>query len=276
VTWLLSKQWRDYEFSGNELLRPTTMSYNMCLRVWSDLENPLEADKILHEMTRLSKDIYGDTLKPDSTSFGYVVRAWLKLANRGSEKALMEAHIWIDKLMELERKEGGILSSEEHFHLFLSAARFCAPHYQDALGMCFHMFDQIRKSRHTLDQLHYTRLLEVALSALPDKDDDEVRHVILEKIISECKEDGLVSKKLLKALSDGPVRSSDAEGWTVEASRNAILQHFPTWPLPVAWTRNLRSAEHQPQQSDLQRFNAASRFSIQGPKRRWHRSERGH
>jgi hypothetical protein len=275
VTWLLSKQWRDYEFSNNEALRPTTAAYNMCLRVWSDLENPHESDKILKEMTRLSDDIYGEALKPNSASFAYVIRAWLKIASRGSEMALMEAHIWIDRLLEFEKKEGGVLSSAEQFLAFLGAARFCAAHYQDALGMCFHVFDQLRKSRHTIEVLHYSRLLEVALLALPDRDDDEVRYVILDKIISECKEDGLVSSKLLKALSNGPVRSTDAEGWTVEASRNAILHHFPSWPLPATWIRNLKNADHEPQQADLLRLNSASKFYKMEPKRRWHHRQRG-
>lgn len=224
------------------------------------------------EQLNLSRCLY----RPASTADSYIIRAFLRMASRGSEKALIEAHEWINRLMEFERKEVGVLSSAEQFLSFLGAARFCASHYQDTLGMCFHVFDQLRKSRHTIDPMHYSRLLQVALLALADRDDDEVRHVILEKIISECKEDGLVSSKLLKALSNGPVRSSDVGGWTVEASRNAILQHFPTWPLPTAWTRNLREVDLEPQRTDLRRLNSHSRFFELKPKKRWHQRERGH
>lgn len=262
ITWLLNKQWRDFEFTNDEALRPGTAAYNMCLRVWCMLENPAEAEKILSEMTRLSEDIYGESLRPDSNSFGYVIKAWLQVADKGSIPALNKAAHWLDKLRKYEEKETGMLSSSELYLSFLGSARCCSRVEPDVLSLCFEVFGYLEKSRHAITSMHYSRLLQVALAVLAKPEDDEVRYVVVGKIINDCKNAGLVSGKVLKALSNGPVRRDDGGGWTVAASRDAVNEHFPSWPLPAAWTQNLgiADADIQPEMMDLQRQNMTAKF----------------
>ena len=260
TTWLLSKQWSDFHFTGNEQLRPTVDSYNTVIRVWISLMEPLQAEKLLAELVHHSDREPDVKLGPNSESFSLVIRAWLAVAEVGSEAALMTAAKWIFLLDEREKTETGILSSVEIFSLFFSAAKRCAKSSIKILDTTMEVFDKLRASRHTLDCLHYSRLLQVGLVVLSKEESNPIRSSFIEHVVSDCKQAGLVSSPLLQALSNGPIYPS---GWTAEESVRLIVELFPQWPLPPAWMRNVKPESMLPKESD--RWRRAFVHSYHGP-----------
>jgi hypothetical protein len=247
TTWLLSKQWSDYRFNGNENLKPTVDMYNTIIRIWIGLMEPLQAEKLLSELV-----IHGDQdpngkLKPNSESFSLVIRAWLAVAEMGSDAALVTAAKWIFLVEDREKEERGILSSGELFTLFFGAARKCAKSSVKILDVTMEVFEKLRSSRHNIDCLHYSRLLQVGLQVLSREETNQVRTSFLEHVISGCKEAGLVSSPFLYAISNGPIYN---DGWTADESQRILAEFFPQWPLPSAWTRNVKPENMLPKESD--------------------------
>jgi hypothetical protein len=250
VTWLLSTQLNDFDFVGDASLRPTVDTYNTVMGVWINLMEPLEAETVLSELLQQSQ--YDDTgkVRPNSESFSLVIRAWLAVAERGSEIALFTAARWMDTLAQHEKTESGISSSVELYTLFLGAARKCASHSPQVLDITVDVFEKLRASRHMISCLHYSRLLQVGILALSKDQSNQVRTSFIEHVVTECKEAGLISSPFLQALGNGPIF---ADGWTVYESRRMVGDLFPQWPLPESWTRNVKQTDLLPQRIDLKR-----------------------
>jgi hypothetical protein len=247
ATWLLSKQWSDYRFNGNENLKPTVESYNTIIRVWIGLMEPLQAEKLLSELVLHGDEDKTGKLRPNSESFSLVIRAWLAVAELGSDAALITAAKWIFLVEEREKAESGILSSSELFTLFFGAARKCAKSSVKILDTTMEVFNKLKNSRHTIDCLHYSRLLQVGLQVLSKQDSSALRNSFIEHVLSDCKQAGLVSSPLLYAISNGPIYPN---GWTVDESQRVLAENFPQWPLPAAWTRNVKPDNMLPKESD--------------------------
>lgn len=248
VVWLLSKQWNEFNFVGDTSLRPTVDSYNTVIRVWISLMEPLKAEKALSELHHFSEQVDSGKLRPNSESFSLIIRAWLAVAENGSEMALRTAAKWLDTLEKREQSESGISSSVELYTSFLGAARNCASHSPQVLDLAVEVFEKLKASRHIIECLHYSRLLQVGLLGLSKSKSSEVRNSFIEQVVSDCKEAGLVSSALLQALSNGPVF---VDGWTLDESKRVVCNIFPQWPLPSSWIRNVKQEGLFPKEEDL-------------------------
>lgn len=250
IAWLLSKQWKDFHFVGCASLRPTVNSYNTVIQAWMSLMEPLEAEKIFSELLQLSEQDESGKLRPNSESFSLIIRAWLAVADNGSEAALITAAKYLDALEAREKTESGISSSVELFTIFLAAARKCAAHSPQTLEVTIEVFDKLRSSRHMIDCLHYSRLLQIGLLALSKVTSNQVRTSFIDHVVTESKKAGLVSSAMLQALANGPTY---VDGWTVDESKRMVVDLFPEWPLPASWTRNVRQEGQLPKENDLYR-----------------------
>ena len=257
LTWLLSKQWSDYRFSGNESLKPTVDTYNTIIRTWITLMEPLQAEKLLSELVAHGDEDKSGKLKPNSESFSLVIRAWLAVAEKGSDAALITAAKWIFLLEDREKTESGILSSEDLFTSFFGAARKCANSSVPILDITMEVFEKLRHSRHNIDCLHYSRLLQIGIQVLSREEANKGRTSFIEQVVSNCKEAGLVSSPLINALSNGTIYPN---GWTADESERMISEFFPQWPIPSAWTRNVRPESMLPKESDRWRRDFTMRY----------------
>lgn len=252
IGWLLSKQWKDYEFSGDESIRPTVDNYNISIRTWCNIGNAEEAEVTIRSLMEHGDNLKIRSLQPNTESYVLVVKAWLRLAEKGSEVALKSAARWMDELLQREKEEAGVLSSVELYLSFFGAARHCALHFPSSvLQLTYAQFEKLKSSRHTLEPLHYARIVQIIITALSWKENNEMRRMALFKIIAECKEDGLVSGGLLRALVAAPV--IQRRGWTIEESRYMVYECFPRFPFPVSWTRNVRQVNLLPKKQDFVR-----------------------
>jgi len=261
VEWLLSKQWNDFDFSGDENLRPTVDAYNLVIRVWADLKKPLHAEKVLTELINLSADEKSGGVRPTSESFALMIRAWILLSVNGNEQALKRAAEWLQTLVKREKDDPKIVSSVDLFSSILGAARKCASHAPEVLDLSVEVFEQLRSSHHVVEPLHYSRLIQIGLLTLSKADQTEVRNSFVRQLVEECKEAGLVGSPLLQALANGPVYS---DGWTIDASDELVWELFPDWPLPPSWTRNVKQTDLLPQKHDLMRSRNIYNLSKHG------------
>ena len=247
ATWLLSKQWSDYRFSGDEILKPSVDTYNTIIRIWIGQMEPLQAEKVLSELVLHGDEDKSGKLRPNSESFALVIKAWLAVAEKGSEAALVTAAKWIFLVEEREKAESGISSSGELFTLFFGAARRCAKSSVQILDITMEVFEKLRNSRHNIDCLHYSRLLQIGLQVLSREEANQIRTSFIENVLTGSKEAGLVSSPLLYAISNGIIYPN---GWTADESQRVIAEFFPQWPLPSAWTRNVKPEIMLPKESD--------------------------
>lgn len=259
VAWLLSKQWKDFHFLRDDNLQPTVLSYNIAIQTWISLKQPLEAEKLLlallqHSDNNNSNQKNGhdySKLRVNSESFSLLIRAWLAVADDGSISALMAAAKWLSAIETREQSDSTISSSVELYTLFLGSARKCAAHSAEVMTISLQVFDNLRQSRHLMDCLHYSRMLQIGLLSLSRATNNTTRDKFIEEIVTECKDAGLVSSALLQALADGPTYP---DGWTVEESKRVVGEHFPMGgPLPPSWLRNIRQQGQLPKESDLYR-----------------------
>jgi hypothetical protein len=252
VSWWLDKQWKDFEFEGNEALQPNTATYNLVIQVWASMKEPLQAEKVLLELTRLGVEGHKH-LMPNSESYAAVIKAWLLVADRGSRSAIDSALDWLKTVALLEQDNPPqATTSVDWYSGIISAARKCAPQYPDVLEVAMTTFDQLKQSHHVVDCLHYSRLLQTALLALSREEDNAQRSELVRDIVAECCEQGLVSRPLIRALANGQIYY---DGWTIEESMRSLDDLFPEWPLPSSWTRNVRQRGLFPQRSDFTRRN---------------------
>jgi hypothetical protein len=250
VEWWLSKQWKDHAFEGSDELIPTTDTYTICIRTHERMAQPKMATRFLSELLHRSEKDESGKLKPNSESFAAVIRAWLVVADMGSKAALETAIRWLDSMEELEKHGTGIVSQVDLYSGVLRSARSCAAKYPEVLDLAVETLDKLRASRHIVGGLHYSRLLQVGLFAMSQSEHNEVRTAFVTQIIEDCSEDGLITTPLLRALANGPVYY---DGWTVEESARSTEKLFPDWPLPHAWTRNVKQDGHIPRRTDLMR-----------------------
>jgi hypothetical protein len=250
VEWWLSKQWKDYEFEGRDKLIPTTETYNVGIRTYERMLEPKKAQRLLSDLIRRSDLDQSGKLKPNSESFASVIRAWLVVADMGSKDALETAVRWLDSLAEIEKRETGVVSMVDLYTGVLRAARSCAAKYPEALDIAVETLDKLRASRHTVNGLHYSRLLQTGLFAMSRSEHNDVRTAFITQVVEDCSEDGLISTPLLRALANGPVYY---DGWTIEGSDRLTEKLFPDWPLPHGWTRNVKQDGHIPRRTDLMR-----------------------
>ena len=240
VTWWLQQQWADYEQrlcseQGLEV-QPTTASYNIVLQVWASLGEPRQAEQVLQELSRHGQQYYN--LLPNTESYAAVIREWLAVADNGSWDALEAAAKWMGKVEQQTNDQSSALSSVDWYSEFLNAARKCAPQHPKALELALHIFSQLEASHHTIDCLHYARLLQTGLAALSQEQETSRRTEFITTTI--------------RALTNGSVYY---DGWTIEESMRLVDEVFPEWPLPGAWTRNLRQHGFRPKCTDLLRRN---------------------
>ena len=180
VEWLLSKQWNDFDFSGDDNLRPTVDAYNLVIRVWASLKEPFRAEKVLTELINLSDDEKSGALRPNSESFSNIIRAWLAVANNGSEKALQRAADWLNTLVKREKVDPDLVTAVDLYSSILGAARKCASHAPEVLDLSVDVFDQLRASHHMMEPLHFSRLIQIGLLALSKPEKTEVRNILRE------------------------------------------------------------------------------------------------
>ena len=261
ISWWLSKLWKDYEVEGRESLCPNSSVYNIVIRAWADLGQPEEAEKLLTELIEVEKAGIHLKAVPNSEAFGGLIRAWLAVAEKGNEHALGKAVEWLNVLVERE-EVSGLSSSAAHYLGILGAARKSALHCPDVLDLAVEVFDKLRNSHHTVECLHYSRLLQVALCALSKRENNKMRKTFIQQLAEDCCKDGLVSGPFLRALADGPVYP---DGWTIEESERAMDALFPDWPLPGSWTRNVKPDNFLPQPGDLRRSQFRLSLRVHDP-----------
>ena len=274
VEWLLSSQWNDFDFTGDANLRPTVDAYNLVIRVWASLHQPQRAEKVLTELLNLAAESTDDSrfMRPTSESFALLIRAWTTVANhQGSASALMRAAEWLQTLVKRETTgDPNLVSSVDLFSSILGAARKCAS--LDVLDVAVQVFKLLQKSHHTVEPIHYSRLIQTGLLALSRPENSVVRASFVRHLLQECQEAGLVSSPLLQALANGPVFS---DGWTAQESEELLLELFPDWPLPPSWTRNVRQPDLLPQKRDLLRRSNMYRPATHGVDPYKHESDSG-
>lgn len=264
VAWWLSKQWKEYDFSGDDRLRPTAGTYNLVMKAFSDTKQPQKAQDLLANMVQMCEKHDARDLAPTSASYSAVVRAWVRIAESGNMGALERAIHWFNYVAKHEQREmDGLVAPIEYYGLILAAARKCAPGSPKVLHSAKSLFQQLKESHHTVDALHYSRLLQVGLLALSRPQHDDARRKFLKEVIDGCIRDGLVSKHFLQALANGPVY---VDGWTAEESLVTLKQFVKTWPLPAHWTRNVtQKSGWMPSREDLRRSRLAVSVHGQDP-----------
>lgn len=254
--WWLDKQWKDFDLEKRADLQPNTMNYNAILRVWSDLGQPIKAEKVLSELIdRSNRDHDSEVIPlcPNAESFSFAIRAWLVVAEKGSQNALLQAVRLLDLLIDLEKiqsPQSQIVSMVHVYTGILGAARKCVSTSPDVLDVAIKTFDKLRTSRHEIHCLHYAYLLQVGLLALSRPENDRERYSFVKQLVQDCCTDGLVSGIFVRAIANGPVFNT---GWTIEESARIKEEFFPNWPLPSSWTRNVKPKDFLPQESDLSR-----------------------
>lgn len=245
IMYWLRKMWRDYEYNGTCM--PNVETYNRAIHVWIALKRPDQAEALLQELMQLSEK---HPIAPNSETFSHVIRAWLMVANEGSEGALQAAGAWMNTLLDREKQEdsSNLLFGIDLFSLYLAAARKCAPHAPWILKDVTEMLDNVEGSRHKVDSLHYARWLQVGLLALSRQKDDVQRNEFIHTVMVAVKDLGLVSAHVVRALGTGPVYDT---GWTMNESDRVFKEIFPYWPIPAMWTRNV--TKDLPSEEDMQR-----------------------
>jgi hypothetical protein len=248
IRWWLKQLWKEFEFAGGRPdMRPTTGLYNITIRAFCDLEQPLEAEKLFLELDAFSDE----SLTPNSESYNILIRSWIMLAEKGSEEALRNAVRWLRVLIDAEKRQSmGLSTSVDTYSSVLAACRQCAGISPSILDLAIEVFDHLRDSHHVVDCLHYSRLLQVGLLALSRSEYDETRPSFVKQLFEDCCNDGLVSRPLIQEVADGRIY---LDGWTADASAQMVEELFPDWPLPSSWTRNVRQDGLMPRRHHLRR-----------------------
>lgn len=248
AAWWLQKQWQDYTFTRNPTIKPTLSSYNTMIQTWAKFHQPLEAEEFLKTLLDHEKD--GDEeMMPDSESFVFVINAWLSC--EGSDRytpgyCLQKALHWLYEAMA--RENAGVKAPSCLLLSILKAARKSAFLGPDLLVDVSQVFDKYH-SKQQVGWMEYSMLLHLGLETLRRPDHDGARAQFITKLIEKCREDGLVSNYLVRALANSVALS---EGWTVEESARLTYEHFPHWPLPYSWYRHV-PPEYHPSPNDTRR-----------------------
>jgi hypothetical protein len=235
--------------------------YNAVLSIYARLSDPVSATRVFHHLNQRISEEAGSTaklgantgvkLRASSETYSMIFRSWLYLAERGSLPAFKQLVQVLETVEAADQtKESGVLASVELYSEILRVARNCAPSYPEVLDMSVSVFDRLRASRHAVQPIHFSRLLQIGLVALSRPENDEVRTAFVRQLTRECRDAGYISSAYLQALASGPVYRS---GWTRFSSERLTLELFPSWPLPPSWMRNIKQDGFIPQREDLHR-----------------------
>lgn len=303
ATWWLRKLWEDYSIEGGDDLLPTTTTYNIVIEAVSsssilDDGGALEAEKLLLEMGEKYKNQSIEQLCPNSESFAHVIRAWVndseqhfspqkqqqRYERRYHEddnidveegiKSLYRAVDWLISLQEVENENN--LSSSPELFLRIIRATIIPSKYRpmSMLQLATKVFFNLSTSRHIVDEVPYTILLQVGLTALARPEYNVERDTFLEDHIRDCCENGMISTTFIRTLVNSTVYE---EGWTVEERNRYVTKYFDEWPLHPSWARNLRNPNSYPCQDDIvpddthQNRNKQRRHDQQQQRRRYQR-----
>jgi pentatricopeptide repeat protein len=255
ATWWLNKQWDDFRRLGGEQLMPTTSTYATVIRAFTRDCQPDRAEDILHELFERHEQMRTSQLEPTTEIFTLIIHAWLTAAeSQGSDffrklKSLKRADEWLEHLNQQD-EECGPTTSRDLFLSVLRAARNIAFDRPDILEIANRQFVNLRKSRHQMCHSAYAYLLQVGLRAMAGPEHDELRTDFVQLLVKECCDEGLVSRHVVRAISNDPFYE---EGWTAHESAHMSSELFPDWPLPPAWTRNVKQDALLPTIDDFQR-----------------------
>jgi hypothetical protein len=254
ATWWLKKLWNDSELNGDDKLLPTTNTYNIAMKALSASEGALAAENLLLDLGDKYKEEQTPELCPNSESFAIVIRAWLQKADSDPDvgeriHSLQRAVEWLSSLREVEN-EKNLSTSPELFMGVLRVAKTCARQKPDILELANNTFNELKESRHQVDHVSYSLLLQVGLDALSGPNDEDERTAFVETLFKDCCDDGLVSSLFVRALSNSPMYET---GWTIQECETLTKQLFYDWPQPTSWSRNLPTRKSQAKPEDAER-----------------------
>jgi hypothetical protein len=251
ATWWLKKLWNDAELESDMNLLPTTRTHNIVMKALAVTEDVQGAENLLLDLGDKFREEQAPERRPNSESFSVVIRAWLQKAEHHPNidertKSLDRAVEWLSSLREVEN-EKDLSTAPELFSGVLRAARKSARMRVDVLDLARRTFDDLRQSRHGVNSVSFSALLEVGLAALAGPLDDEARNIFIQEVFEDCRDEGLISNTFIRALRDS---RTYADGWTAEERERMTNEFFSEWPLPASWTRNLRSRRFFPKPDD--------------------------
>jgi len=234
---------------------PKTQTYELVIKAWGNAGQPDKAERLLFHLLERYEAKKAIQLQPTTELFASSVQTWLQAAEPAEEGVSGQVDAWKRAVQWLEyivQQDNGSGPTSRHdlFLNVLKTARSCADNRQDVLEDASRTFDKLQNSRHHVDQMAYACLLEVGLRALPGPEHDEARSKFVTELVAKCRHDGLVSKRVVRVLTNGPLYR---KGWTKHESDRLACALFPDWPLPPSWTRNLKRDEQLPSAKDLQR-----------------------
>jgi hypothetical protein len=254
--WWLNRLWDEYERSDHDRrLQPHISTYCVVLRAIR--KDPVKSEKLLLELLRSEEK--GEYLRPNSACYAFVIHAWLQPCEYQSESAkthferITRAWSWLKELIRREKQGTCILtSSPDLFEGILKACSRCSGEElgTDVLDLAIACFDTLRESRHRVDFMTYTWILQIGLDALAGPEHNETRAAFIRQLVLDCRDDGLVSNAFVRALANSPVCYA---GWTAQESARLTNELFETWPLPSSWHRNLPMDALIPTEQDAKR-----------------------
>lgn len=253
--WWIGQQWKDYEPNGSEKLLPTTRTYAAAISAWSKAGNPQRAEELLLLYLERYDQLKVPQLQPNTEIYAALIQAWLNAVEskeNGHEeqiKAYIRAVEWLESLIR-EESDSGPATRHDMFLNTLKAARHCAKNSPDVLETTSRVFNHLRNSRHHVQPVAYSCLLQVGLSALSNPADDFARTKFLTELVAVCRDDGFLSRTFVVSLTNGPIQK---EGWNAYESARLSSVLFPNWPISPAWTRNLHKESDLPRAEDFQR-----------------------
>jgi len=269
ATWWLKQLWKDFELypestsvaSLKGSLLPTVNTYNIVMKALASTDGALAAENALLDLGEKYRDerIDHPGLCPNSESFSIVIRAWLESADQARNigeriKSIRRAYEWLSSLRGIEN-ENNLSTAPQLFTGMLSLLKSCAIQRPNILDLAQQIFEEFRQSRHRLDDISYANLLKVGLRAYSGPVNSEIRENFVEKLFSECCYDGLVSNVFIRALVD------DSSNECKNLTDRVLLQN---WPLPPAWSRNLKNKNNLPVPSDVKSSSDRHAFRRRG------------
>lgn len=224
------------------------------------------------------------SVKPNTDSFLLIIKSWMQYEASGSEpvgRGYRSAYHWLCEAIHREDDQrqqqlkdypeqevqvvkdpssssspSSLLSSQttkietlpEMYTNVLKAISISKDKSLDSLEIATKTFNRLQqRSREDglVTSQSYKLFLQIILKVLCNE--KERRDQMLEKILEMCFHDGLLSSDVISVLSNGTLYYP---GWTKAESRAVTDKIFGDWPLPLAWSRNVKS---KPKRQDLVR-----------------------
>ncbi|KAL3922723.1 MAG: hypothetical protein SGILL_002053 [Bacillariaceae sp.] len=255
ATWWLKLLWKEHHSQQDEMsssrrggeeinLLPTVTTYNTVMKALAWSEGALAAENLLLDLGEKYQQERIAELCPNSESFAIAIRAWLASADQSRNlddriSSLKRAVEWLSSLREVENEKNLSTAPELYSGVIRIARSVASPDRPFVLDMVQDVFDNFRQSRHRVDYLSYAALLQVGLKVYRRHEKGRERNDFVKNLFSDCCEEGLLSNLFVRALANDD--SQECEG-LIEDIR---------WPLPAAWTRNLKNKLTHPHIEDL-------------------------